>query len=79
MRLSFGNWTDKYDPAYNTPQQFEDALVNGLNESDRYVWVYSERINTFFPTCEGAPPTIPQTFLQAMINAKARHRAFVGP
>lgn len=79
MRLSFGNWTDKYDPSYNTPKQFEDALVNGLNESDRYVWVYSERVNTFFWSCEGVNPTISPTFLQSMVNAKARHRVFVGP
>jgi len=75
MRLSFGIWADLYDPAYSTPKAFEDTLVNALNESDRYVWIYSERINTFFPNSPTNPPSITPAFTQAVVNAKARHLA----
>jgi hypothetical protein len=74
-RASFGLWVDygsndKYlwheddlSKNYFTPDNFESSLHSALKYTDRYVWIYSERVNWW-------NGTMPQPYIEALKKAK---------
>ena len=77
MTVGFGLWLDKdwqkngWDPAnltrnYFQPVEFETAVRTALDLSDRYVWIYSEKLNWW--TGAGISPA----YAQALEKAKVR-------
>ena len=77
--VAFGLWIDwnsgklgwhEVDTAANwySPREFESAVRSALEQSDRYVWIYSERLNWW------TGEHLPGAYARALENAKRRAR-----
>jgi hypothetical protein len=81
LSLGFGLWLD-YDwrrrgwsaasPAQNyfSPEALERSLVAALQQTDEYVWLYSE--NPLWWTPEGGPRGLPNAYIEAVRRARLR-------
>jgi hypothetical protein len=76
VRSGFGLWLDynsarkpwgmsDFSTHHFSPDQFENAVRSALDVSDRYVWIYSERLNWW--TGEAVPPP----YLEALRRARS--------
>ena len=69
VRAGFGLWIDyKKNPRYLTPEEFQRAVRDALDVSDRYVWIYSQGPR-FFPISG-----IDGSYIKAMLDAQLRAR-----
>lgn len=58
----------EFDQNYYTPEQFENALLYGLNASDQYAWVYGESLYWWN---HNGTENIPAAYVDAVAGAKA--------
>lgn len=81
VRMGFAVWADAWsaqipfstdDPSGNawSPGMFRTALANAMSESDRYVWVYSERLRWWDETSPNAPANAPRAYIDALSLAR---------
>ena len=69
---SFGNPWGKRN--FWTPESFKGALRSAYDNSDRYVWIWSESAHLFNQTLLGGQPmkaNVPQSYLDAILKAKS--------
>jgi len=70
-RVGFGTWM-RYD--WFSPADFDLALGYALNDTESYVWVWSDGSTGSQPDWWTVPPTnIPQAYIDALTNAKSRY------
>jgi hypothetical protein len=65
VKAGFGVWLDyKGQPNYLSPGEFQRAVSDALDLSDKYVWLYTERPR-FFP-----PAGIDPSYIEALTSAR---------
>jgi hypothetical protein len=64
-------YTDDLTRNYFIPAQFEKSVCTALEDSDRYVWIYTEKPRWWTPT--GPSADLPLAYVQAIRNAKANY------
>ncbi len=70
-RVGFGTWM-RYD--WFSPADFDLALGYALNDTESYVWVWSDGSTGSEPDWWTVPPTnIPQAYIDALRSAKSRY------
>ena len=63
-KAGFGLWIDnRNNPKYFTPENFQQVVRAALENSDRYVWIYSQGVR-FFP-----PSGIDPAYIKALSSA----------
>jgi hypothetical protein len=69
INVGFGLWLDyRKQTQYYTPEEFQQTVMDALDVSDGYVWIYSQGPN-FFP-----PSNIIPAYLHAMAAARAAQK-----
>ena len=61
---------DKVEKNIMTPAMFRAAVANALAETDKYVWVYTERIRWWDRTTPDAHATAPKEYIEALAAAR---------
>ena len=65
VRMGFGIWLDYGREICDSPEVFRAALSNAMAKSDKYVWVYSERVRWWDPICS-RPASVPDPYIKAL-------------
>jgi hypothetical protein len=66
-QAGFGLWLDRKKREYTfTAREWRRAVGAALDVSDRYVWIYTERLG-FFPW---SPSPVPDSYIEAMRSAR---------
>ncbi len=77
--LGIGLWMDKNHATWNVkevgknhwpPEKFETLVRTALEQSDEYVWVYSDKIPQWWAEPDGKPVNIPPAYPAALWKAR---------